>query len=244
MKQNNYYISRKQKLLTDFNKASALIRNSIVSRYGEKFADMLIKEVRNEFITLIPKIPFTGISLTLRLFLIISTQELSVYKVMKNHGKNVAESWEICHEALRLRMHSFSKFKKWLAKRLLFSPIIIWIAKKRIQRVAKSKIPGDFSFQFVEGDGENFEWGVDYTECAIYNFMRHQDAEEFAPYVCMSDIALSDAMEWGLVRTETIADGCKKCDFRFKKGGITQISSKTPEVQTTIERIALKEKLC
>ena len=48
-------------------------------------------------------------------------------------------------------------------------------------------------------------------------------------------------MDWGLIRTETLADGCARCDFRFKKGGQTQISSKTPEVQATIERIAKKE---
>jgi len=71
--------------------------------------------------------------------------------------------------------------------------------------------------------------------------MLDQGAEEFAPYVCMSDIALSDAMGWGLIRTGTLADGCETCDFRFKKGGKTQISSKTPEVQATIEKIKKKE---
>ena len=54
--------------------------------------------------------------------------------------------------------------------------------------------------------------------------------EEFAPYICLSDIALSDALGWGLLRTQTLADGCSHCDFRF-----TQISSKTPEVQAAIE---------
>ena len=57
----------------------------------------------------------------------------------------------------------------------------------------------------------------------------------------MSDIALSDAMGWGLIRTETLADGCERCDFRFKKGGKTRISSKTAEVQATIEKISKKE---
>ena len=65
--------------------------------------------------------------------------------------------------------------------------------------------------------------------------------EAFAPYICMSDIALSDALGWGLKRTQTIADGCHHCDFRFKQGAATQISSKTPEVQDVIERISEKE---
>ena len=91
--------------------------------------------------------------------------------------------------------------------------------------------------KYLIGNGKDFEWGVDYVACGNYNFMKAQGAEEFAPYVCMSDIPLGDALGWGLIRTQTIADGCKTCDFRFKKAGKTKISSKTPAVQATIEKI-------
>ena len=57
-----------------------------------------------------------------------------------------------------------------------------------------------------------------------------------APYIYMSDIALNEALGWGLM-----ADGCAYCDFRFKQGAATQISSKTPEVQATIESIRDQE---
>jgi hypothetical protein len=36
---------------------------------------------------------------------------------------------------------------------------------------------------------------------------------------------------------QTLADRCDHCDFRFKKDAGTQITSKTPEVQETIDRI-------
>ena len=71
--------------------------------------------------------------------------------------------------------------------------------------------------------------------------MVEHGGEGFAPYVCMSDIALSEAIGWGLIRTQTLADGCPYCDFRFKKEAETQISSKTPEVQETIDRIRNEE---
>jgi hypothetical protein len=100
---------------------------------------------------------------------------------------------------------------------------------------------GDFEIRYVAGDGNDFDIGIDYVKCGNYKFVKDQGTEEFAPYVCMSDIALSNAMGWGLIRTETLADGCERCDFRFKKGGKTRISSKTPEVQSTIERISKKE---
>ncbi len=62
------------------------------------------------------------------------------------------------------------------------------------------------------------------------------DGAPFAPYICLSDVALSEALDWGLVRTGTLADGCERCDFRFSPGGPTRISSRVPSVQAAIER--------
>ncbi len=239
---NNYYISRKSKLLKSFDKTASLVRDSVISSYGSDFADTLYREVRQEYEALIPRIPrIDGIrGGPLNTFLVISAQELAVYKVMKKYSKTAGEAWEICHDALILRMERFSKIKRWLLTRLMNSGIL----KKRMQKRAKTGQQlrfGEFGVKYVTGDGKNFDYGMDYVACGIHKFMQNQGAEEFAPYVCMSDIALSDALGWGLIRTETIADGCEICDFRFKMGGKTQISSKTPEVQATIEKIGKKE---
>ena len=137
-------------------------------------------------------------------------------------------------------MKQFPRIKRWLFGRIMYSSFLKRIVKKRAEE-GKQVRSGDFEVRYLIGDGESFDFGVDYIACGNYKFLQNQGAEEFAPYVCMSDIALSDAMGWGLIRTETLADGCEKCDFRFKKGGKTQISSRTPEVQTTIEIIRKKE---
>ena len=238
----NYYTSRKPKLLKGFDKTANLVRDFVVSSYGSDFADTLYREVRQEYEVLIPQIPRVGgfTAGSLNTFLIISAQELAVYKVMKKYGKTAGEAWEICHEALRLRMERFSKIKHWLLARLMYSSFVKRRVKKRAEEGQQLRF-GDFEVKYVIGDGKNFDFGVDYVGCGIYKFMQAQGAEEFAPYVCMSDIALSDALGWGLIRTETLADGCERCDFRFKKGGKTQISSRTPGVQATIERIIKKE---
>ena len=31
--------------------------------------------------------------------------------------------------------------------------------------------------KFIEGDGENFDWGMDRMRCSIYKFMCDQDAK-------------------------------------------------------------------
>jgi len=238
----NYHASRKPKLLKDFDKTARLARGFVISRYGADFTDTLYRDARQEYETLIPQVPHIEErrGAALNSFLIITAQELALYKAMKKQGKTAGEAWEICHEALRLRMGNLSKIKRWLFGRLMYSGIL----KKRMQKLTKIGKPlgfGDFEIRYITGDGNDFDFGTDYVRCGNYKLVKEQGAEEFAPYVCMSDIALSDALGWGLIRTETLADGCERCDFRFKKEGKTQISSKTPEVQGTIERIIKRE---
>ncbi|KPK43757.1 MAG: hypothetical protein AMJ65_04920 [Phycisphaerae bacterium SG8_4] len=100
---------------------------------------------------------------------------------------------------------------------------------------------GDFEIEYLIGERYEFDFGVNYLQCSNHTFVKRHGAEKFAPYVCMSDIALSEAMGWGLIRTETLAGGCPHCDFRFKEGAATQIWSKTPQVQEAIERIRKKD---
>ena len=119
----------------------------------------------------------------------------------------------------------------------MFSPLVKTIVKRRARKQEKAHL-GDFEVEYLIGKGDDFDFGVNYLQCGNLNFAREHGGEEFAPYVCMSDIALSNALGWGLIRTQTLADGCHHCEFRFKKAGATQISSKTPEVQKTIERIS------
>ncbi|MDH3604505.1 MAG: L-2-amino-thiazoline-4-carboxylic acid hydrolase [Candidatus Tectomicrobia bacterium] len=240
--QANYYTTRKAELLEDFDNTADLVKDTVISRYGADFANSLYRACRDEYEDLIPHIPYIAgfRARALNTFLVISAQELAVYKGMKTYGKTAAEAWQICHDALRLRMTHYSPIKRWLLKRVMFSGML----KRRFQQRAEAgeiHHLGDFQVRFVSGHGEDFDFGVDYMACGIHNFVRDHGGEEFAPYVCLSDIALSDAMDWGLIRTETLADGCKRCDFRFKQGGTTQISSNLPEVQKTIDHIARKE---
>ncbi|MFQ6035119.1 MAG: L-2-amino-thiazoline-4-carboxylic acid hydrolase [Sedimentisphaerales bacterium] len=222
---DNYYISRKSKLLKDFDKTVNIVKRIFVSRYGAEFANTILKQARQEFETLIPHLPYIGGNApALRLFLVTSVYELALYKAMKKHSKTAEEAWGLCHEALKVRLETIPRFVRYLLKFLLFSNFI----KKRTRKIAEKtqKHPlGDFAFRFVEGDGKNFDWGVDYTGCSIYKFICDQDAKEFAPYVCLSDIALSDTLGWGLIRTETLAEGFERCNFRFKKGGKTKVYS-------------------
>ena len=236
-----YYGARKEKLLKDFERTYALMKASLIARYGNEFTSTFQKDVRQEYEKLIPEIPYIKGSRArmLNSFLLITSQELAAYKAMKKHGKPPEEVWELCHEALRYRLAEIPHWKQWSLRRFMFSRFVRKIMARRARQQQKIRF-GDFEIEYIMGEGDEFDFGVNYLQCGNLTFAKKHEGREFAPYICMSDIALSEAMGWGLIRTQTLADGCPNCDFRFKQGAATQISSKTPEVQEAIEKISRK----
>jgi hypothetical protein len=236
--QTGHYNSEHDKLLRDFDRTAQLVMSFVAKRYNEEYAAGLYRDARQEYEAIIPQMPYieSARAKLLNAFLRITAQEVALYKAMKKLGKTPGEAWEICHEAIRLRMDKFPRWKARLFRRLMYSLLV----KRRIRRRAEKKEQlcfGNFEVRYVIGDGMDFDWGVDYVGCGNLELVKKLGAEEFAPYVCMSDIPLGNALDWDLTRTQTLADGCDHCDFRFKKGAGMQITSKTPEVQQTIDRI-------
>jgi hypothetical protein len=77
---------------------------------------------------------------------------------------------------------------------------------------------------FIEGDGQDFTYGVDVTECAISKYLTAQGAQQLTPYLCLADYVTSEASGRGLVRSSTLAEGCASCDFRYKRGRATYLA--------------------
>ena len=92
------------------------------------------------------------------------------------------------------------------------------LMKKEAKRSQKRQYPEDFVFNYVEGDGKEFDFGMDFTECAVCKFFHSQGADEFTPFVCLYDFPVSRLTNSGLVRTMTLAEGAEKCTFRYKRG--------------------------
>lgn len=240
--QVGHYTSGKDRLLKDFDRTYALVEDRLVNQFGSDFTTTMYRDVRQEYETLIPKIPYVPgrRARMLNIFLLITAQEVAAYRAFKKHGKSPEFAWGVCHQALRLRAAEVPSWKKWLFRTLMFSSISRKIFAIRMRQQQRTSF-GDFQVEYLVGKGGDFDLGINYLKCGNHRFAMQHGGEAFAPYICMSDIALSDAMGWGLIRTQSLADGCAYCDFRFKKGVATQISSKTPEVQIAIEKIRERE---
>ena len=233
-----HYTSIKTKLLKDYENTADAVEPFLTEQYGLEQIQTLIAEATREFEKLIPEIPFinTPRGRAFNGFLLITAQELAAFKAMSKHGKTPAEVWEVCHKALRPTTAKIPLWACWIMKTMLFSRVTTKIFSKR----GRKQI-GNFEVEYLSGEGKGFNIGANYHRFGNIEFVYKHGGEAFAPYICMSDIALSDSLGWGLTRTQTLADGGSHCDFRFIEGAPTRISSKTPEVQKVIDKIFANE---
>jgi hypothetical protein len=221
----SYFASRRHALLRDFDVLVNRARTVLVSQYGRELAEALVRETREEYSKLIPEIPYVGHSRILIRFITGTAQSLAIYRVLRNHGKTVEEAGKLYYLVCQAVLNSYPGAVHWLVGKASFSGFVLRALKAGALESQKRLYPGGYVFSFIEGDGSEFDYGVDYSECGGCKFLSKQGAPELAPYVCTADIIYSELFGWGLTRTKTIAEGFDKCDFRFKKGGKTRVAS-------------------
>ena len=215
------YVSRKSRLMRDFDRAISRVKLVLIVRYGEEESKVLMRESRQNYEDLIPEIPYIGEKNPLLIFLLPTGRYLAIYQTFKKHGKTLEEVGRLVYEIGEAEFKALPGWVCRVIRILWFSPWFVERVQKRALSSQERQYPGGYVLNYVEGDGQTFDYGVDYIECASCKFLEGQDAIELGPYVCAVDKMASEMLGWGLRRTMTLAEGSERCDFRFKKGGKT-----------------------
>jgi hypothetical protein len=207
----------RQSLLFLMDLSSTQIQTVLTAHFGQNKAAVILKDTRQEMDNLIPQLPDTGGWRNPHTqFIVASAFFLAFYRTLKARGCSADEVGVLVDEAVR-RMYGSRLF----ALMSHFGPIQRkFFGNRAARRLAatsqKRRYTGDFLCEFVEGDGESFDYGLDYLECGICKFFHAQQADEFAPYMCQLDYPYAEAMGARLIRTSVIAEHGLKCDFRYK----------------------------
>lgn len=219
---NSYYVDKRSKLLHDFNKFSAGAKKILTASFGESEAAVFLARAGSEYEGLIPQLPYIGgkkNSSTANL--IGGAWLLAIIRSLEPRELSEREIGRIIFDLFKSHLESKPRFLRWLAGRLMFSKSSIAKQKKRCLDSQLRTYSGDWVFEFIEGDGKNFDYGMDVVECGVCKFYAGQGAEKYLPYVCLGDYPLFRDFGAGMKRTQTLGSGGGKCDFRFKKGGQT-----------------------
>ena len=218
-----YYLSRKSEILTQFDTHARAWRRFLAASYGDEFAEAVLRDAREQYEALIPEIPYIGGKANnLTQDLIDCTMLLALYQVLKREGFRIKEIGKIVIEMEQKRVHSYPRFVLKLLGKVIHSPLGKNRLKKAGEKSQEDRYPGGWVSVYIEGDGEEFDFGIDYLECGLCKFYHQQGADEFTPYLCQFDYVQQSAMWAGFFRSMTLAEGAERCDFRWKKGGETR----------------------
>ncbi|MFO0617422.1 MAG: L-2-amino-thiazoline-4-carboxylic acid hydrolase [Polyangiaceae bacterium] len=181
-----------------------------------------IVAVRDHFRALLGRMPDPGWRApTMRLFSISGAIYVAVYLALRDRGVDAAGAWAVCESATRTRFTRMKGLERTAASSGMFSAPMQWLTRSLERRSAEHPV-GGWVASYVRG-ARRGDYGVDYHRCAIRDLAVGAGAAEFAPYICNADAIGSELLGWGLTRTETIAQGGKRCDFRFERGGPTRV---------------------
>ena len=221
------YAPQKSRFLKDFDRMAARVRRVLISRYGEEQAKALVSESRREYEALIPQIPYIGEKSPMLIFLLPTSRWLAVYRALQKRGATVEDAGSLIYEMMEAETKAVPRPVRRLMGWLWFSPLLLRRVTKRAAESQRRQYPGGYVFTYVEGNGRDFDWGIDYAECSSCKLLKAQNAMDLAPYICAVDKVSSELLGWGLTRTMTLAEGFEKCDFRFKKGGETRVETRS-----------------
>lgn len=215
----DFYIQQKTKLLNDFDKAMKRSKKALIPYFGEEESDKIIRESHKEYCELIPQLPYIGGKENFNTDnLIKSAWYLAIFRSLEKRGKIPKEIWEISYKMTEAYLDSYPQFILRIIGLWEFTRFNKNKLRKQAEKSQKREYPDDWVFNYVEDEGKEFDFGLDYTECGIGKFFHKQKADKYTHFLCKVDFSLSKRYGTGLLRTKTIAEGHEYCDFRFKKG--------------------------
>lgn len=147
---------------------------------------------------------------------------LALIKTLDEKGETFQTIRKICLEIVTEYVKPKNKVQASI-KRLLPKLISTWfgsiLIKSLQKKVSAHTNPNGFVANIITGKQETFGlgYGIDIIECGICKLFKRHNLSKYASILCEVDEITSSLAELKLIRTGTIANGAKICDFRFKK---------------------------
>jgi len=209
-----YYQLRQDKLLAEFNEDAAHWLPVIAGKGGVDFASDVVNAARLRLAALMPQVAYIGGDENhLTGELLRAGRCLAFYQAMQTAGKSAAETGWVLYAAIAAQPKPVVPPAEELSEAQLMER-----RQARAERSQQRRYPGDWVYEFIVGDGQSFDYGYNFSQCAAQLFFRAQGAAEFLPFFCRLDFAYSRVGGEGLERSLTLAEGDALCNPRFKRG--------------------------
>lgn len=221
-KESNYYLTIRAKMMREFRAMYKGARKVLARYFSEREIDRLEAESKKEYQELFPQLPYIGgkkNSETINL--IMGAIVLAIIRPLEKESLTKRQIGRVIHHTFEGYFSAKPRIIQRALGRLVSSKLALKRLKAQIETSGQRGYEDDFLMEYVEPRSGEFDFGYDYTQCALQKLFARYGAEEYLPYVCLGDYALFRSLGVGFSRTRTIAHGAPKCDFRFKRKGRT-----------------------
>lgn len=147
---------------------------------------------------------------------------LALIKTLDERDEAFENIRKICLQITTEYVQPKNKIQEFL-KRLLPKLTNTWLGQSLIKtfhkRVSVNSNPDGFIANIITNKQETYGlgYGIDIIECGICKLFKKHNYSKYASILCEVDEITSGLAGLQLIRTGTIANGAKKCDFRFKR---------------------------
>ncbi len=194
-----------------------ILYRKINQRYGASIGNALSQRIDQEYQIPLSQLPDIGAVEDNKwvVYMPPTSLALAAYRVLVPGKMEMEPFGRLFFETIKEQMNNLSSS---LMKIVGTDQGMKEKTKLLAERSQRRQFKEDWVINFVEGNGRDFTYGIDVTECAIQKYLARQGAPELTRYLCLTDYITSEAIGRGLVRNKTLAEGCDCCDFRYKQG--------------------------
>jgi len=209
----------RQELMNRYDSGLADKRSAYVPVFGEASVDAILQDMRAMYETIIPDIPYVGRFNYHLQYLIPSAEELAEYLVAKNYGMSSKEFGDLRLEKAIHEIYQMPEEARYMAGISTFG-LMTEIQMRLVAWWSQvSPYPEDSKLTYLKGNGTDYDWGADYTQCATDFLYAKYDANDLMiNLTCKYDFIPGMAFNIGYHRTMILPEGAPVCDLRWKWG--------------------------
>ena len=205
-------------LTADFQNVIEGAKRFWVPEFGLERTDTMVQQALALFGRLLPELPDVGGEKNWDAkFIPIAAWCVALYGPMRKAGKTAEDVGCLVYELNKSSLVDRCDENAIAERDNFFSQEYSDKMRVWAEWTQKREYPANWVAKFITGDGEEFDYGYDYSECALVKYFKAQGVPELAPYMCVNDFPNSSCISSGLWRTKTIAQGDDICNFRYKK---------------------------
>ena len=156
----DYYISRKRKLIKEFDKVLKQVKIVLREYFGEPQTDQILAKSGYEYESIIPDLPYIGGRKNSSTFnLIGSAQILTIIHSLEEKGLEIRQIGKIVYEIFEEYFESKPRIFKWLTGKFMTSRLAVAKMRKKVVDSQLRQYSGNWVSEFVEGNGKSFDFG-------------------------------------------------------------------------------------